>query len=250
MASLFSKDVKFVTAETIELERFDPDDPSFQESRNKAIAEGTEDFGSVTDFISKLNEFNAETAIGLQEKALPGFTALQSKLVAQATADITDPNNLPQGVRDLLQTEAAQRGVTTGVSLRDEAGQTALLRDFGLKALDLGDQRIKRSQSLFQSLIASSPNVSSVSPFAFLQTGEARASEDIAQSRLEFEADRDFKIRSQQIQQDAANARAAAANQEQLANRGTILGDVISVGTSLAGTAFKGVSAFRNTGGK
>jgi len=243
--ALFDKDVDLVVPETIALERFDPGDPSFQESRLAAITEGQQDFESVTDFITQLNEFNVQAQKGLQEAALPGFSELQAKLINQATTDITDPGSLSPGVRKLLETQAAQRGVTTGVSLREGAGQTALLRDFGLTALDLEDKRIRRSQNLFQQLVATSPNVSAVSPFAFLQTGGERAAEDVAQSRVEFEADRDFKIRSQEIQQQAANVAAAVQNQEALANRGTLLGDLTEVGLAAAGTAFQGVSAFR-----
>lgn len=246
---LLSKDVSLVAPETIALERATPGDPDFQESRRAAIAEGKEDFTSVTDFVTQINEFNADTERSLTEKALPGFAGLQQKLVAQASADLTDPFNLPEGVRDLLQTQAAQRGVSTGVSLGDEAGQTELLRDFGLTALDIGDKRIARGQNLFQSLVATAPKASAVSPFQFLQTGQQRAAEDVDQSRLEFEADRDFKIRSQAIAQDAANTRAAVANQNQLANRSTVLGDVLSIGTSLAGAAFSGATAFRGGGG-
>jgi len=225
MGGFLTKDVNLTAPETVALERFKPGDPSFQASSRRAIREGTEDFESVTDFVGRINEFNADTERSLQEKALPGFSQLQSKLVSQATADITDPFNLPQGVRDLLQTEAAQRGVSTGVSLREGAGQTELLKDFGLKALDIGNQRIARSQSLFRDLVSASPTASAVSPFQFLQTGQQAAQEDVSQSRIEFEADRDFKIRSQQIQQDAANVRAAVANQEQISNQGTVLGD-------------------------
>ena len=239
--ALFDKDVNLVVPQTVELERFDPDDPSFQEGRRAAIAEGEEDFESVTSFITRINEFNAEAQRGLQEKALPGFAGLQQQLVAQASADLTDPFNLPEGVRSLLQTEAAQRGVTTGVSLRDEAGQTELLRDFGLTAFDLANQRITRAQNLFSTLVSTSPTASAVSPFAFLQTGQQRAGEDIEQSRLEFEADRDFKIRTQQIQQDAANVAAAVQNQQEISNRGTLLGDIAEIGLAtgqIAATAF------------
>ena len=245
---LFDKDVNLVVPETVQLERFDPGDPSFQESRRAAISEGQADFESVTDFITRINEFNAEAAVGLQEKALPGFTKLQSQLVAQASADLTDPFNLPEGVRSLLETEAAQRGVTTGVSLGDEAGQTALLRDFGLTAFDLANQRIQRAQNLFSTLVSTSPTASAVSPFQFLQTGQQRAAEDVEQSRVEFEADREFKVRSQQIQQDAANVRAAVANQQEVANRGSILGDIAELGVAAAGTAFQGVSTFSGRG--
>lgn len=248
MGGFLTKDVDLVVPETVELQRFKPGDPSFVASSKRAIKEGGEEFESVTDFIGRINEFNADTELSLQEKSLKGFTALQQKLVAQATADITDPFNLPEGVRDLLQTEAAQRGVSTGVSLRDEAGQTGLLKDFGLKALDIGQQRIQRSQSLFRDLVAASPTASAVSPFQFLQTGQQAAQEDVQQSRLEFEADKEFKIRSQQIQQDAANVRAAIANQEQISNQGTFLGDVLNVGTSLATTAFAGQQAFGRGG--
>ena len=58
--ALFDKDVNLVVPQTVELERFDPDDPSFQESRRAAITEGEEDFESVTSFITRINEFNAE----------------------------------------------------------------------------------------------------------------------------------------------------------------------------------------------
>lgn len=234
-----SKTPQLVAPKKVELEKFEARKVDLGASRVEAIKGNIQEFESVTSFLEDLNAFNAKASVDILEQTIPGFTNLRQQLTDRATELATDPFSLPESVQNLLETQAAQRGISTGVGLGSEAGSLDLIEAFGLKGIELGQQNLATAQALTRTVTGVAPPPSPVNPFAFFSS-----TQDVQTANLQFEdrrlaTDIRFKEAKQQIDQAFENAKAAVANRQAFldaSKRG--IGQRIFEGVAGAATGF------------
>ena len=86
----------------------DPTDPTEVTARTIAGNRGL--LPSATNLASDATRDAQGIASANIERALPGFTALRDRFLAEANANLDDPYALPAGVQDNLSRLAAERG--------------------------------------------------------------------------------------------------------------------------------------------
>lgn len=169
-----------------------------QEQQDALIGNlGSQD--TIEALLKRADSFSADQALSLEDKTMPGFSKLRSKLSETSTSLLDNPYDLPKDVQDNLGRIAAERGISAGT--RGQFNEFSLLRDFGINSLQYGQQRIGQAQGIAGLLSSISPKVNPMSPLGFYVTPQQNAGNTTANNR-----------ENQAIQQDANNANAAAAN--------------------------------------
>ena len=79
-----------------------------QEEQTKAIEGNLANQAKIESLVSSTNAFNQSQATSMMEQAIPGFTALQSKLMATTNDLLTNPYDLPKDVQTNLERLAAE----------------------------------------------------------------------------------------------------------------------------------------------
>lgn len=189
-----------------------------QEEQGKAIAGNLANFDNAATLSSKANDFNQTEATRLLEQALPGFSAIRGKLMAEVNRDLEGGNNLPRELSDNLSRIAAEKGITRGTSGGFQSFN--LLKDFGFNLVDWKNASRARALNTLSTVYGMAPRVNVMSPMASMVDPNTAVSVAGQNNQMQFNSD-----------QAALNAQTAASN----FNRSRLAGIVQSVGT-LAGS--------------
>lgn len=187
-----------------------------QEEQTKAIEGNIANQAKIESLVSSTNAFNQSQATSMMESAIPGFSALQSKLMTTTSDLLTNPYDLPKDVQTNLERLAAERGVSAGT--RGTFNEFSLLRDFGVNSLQYGQSRINQAGGLAGIISSIAPKVNVMSPLSFYNTPAQYA----ANQQL-------TNANNQATTQGAINANLAATNYQ---NAG-----IANAVTGLAGVA-------------
>lgn len=202
-----------------------------QEEQRKAVDGNLANQDSIEQLLARGNSFTQDQAIGLMEKAMPGYSKIAAKFMDTADGMLTNPYQLPDSVAENLTRLAAERGISTGV--RGEAADYNLLRDFGVNELEYGSSRINSAQGILQTLGSLAPRVNPMSPMSLYVTPNTAIQTQSQNNNGEFSA-----------QQAQNNADAAAKN----ANA-SMWGGLVSTAGGIAAGAFANKAAALKKGG-
>lgn len=170
-----------------------------QEEQTKAIEGNIANQAKIESLVSSTNAFNQSQATSMMESAIPGFSALQSKLMATTNDLLTNPYDLPKDVQANLERLAAERGVSAGT--RGTFNEFSLLRDLGVNSLQYGQSRINQAGGLAGIISSIAPKANVMSPLSFYNTPQQYA----ANQQL-------TNANNQAVAQGAINANLAATN--------------------------------------
>jgi len=159
-----------------------------------------------------------QRSFDLLEQALPGFSDFQAQLGDVFSEIAVSPFELPSSVESLIRQQAAERGIRGGFA-GSEFGDFDVVRNLGMEALQLGNQRIGQAQSLFQTLVGTAPTVNPTSALSLMPgAGTFIAGEEFNIQNVD-----KYNIENRQmIAQMRENQRAAAASKP------GILGGIVS----------------------
>lgn len=172
------------------------------EEQRKALAGNLANFDDAATLASKGNSFQQAETARLLEQALPGFGALQKRLLASANSDLDAQTTLPADVQQQIQRYAAEKGITRGTS--GNFNSFNLLKDFGFNLVDWQQASRARALNTLQSVYGMAPKINVMSPMSFMVDPTTAIQ---AASRS---ADQQYNIA-----QADNNAQAAAYNQRQ-----------------------------------
>jgi hypothetical protein len=185
-----------------------------QEEQRKAIAGNLANFDNASTLSSKTNSFNQTEATRLLEQALPGFSAIRGKLLAEVNKDLEGGNNLPRELSDNLSRIAAEKGITRGTSGGFQS--FSVLKDFGFNLVDWKNASRARALNTLSTVYGMAPRVNVMSPMSSMVDPNTAISVAGQNSQMQYNVD-----------QAALNAQTAASNY----NRSRLAGIVQSVGT-------------------
>lgn len=194
------------------------------QAQKDSTQDNLENMGQLQTLLAQTNQFQQDQAIGLMEKAMPGFGELQGMFSEQIRKDLTNPYELPDDLTNFLKKQGAEGALGTGTS--GQFNTNSLLKNFGLQAMGLANQRIGRAQSLFGTLASTAPNINPASPLNFMTTAGQQADLELKQNLVD-----------QSTRQAYENAVAGVAN----ANRAEKLNNIASGLGSLTDTMNTGV---------
>ena len=170
-----------------------------QEEQTKAIEGNIANQAKIESLVSSTNAFNQSQATSMMEQAIPGFSALQGKLMATTNDLLTNPYDLPKDVQTNLERLAAERGVSAGT--RGTFNEFSLLRDLGVNSLQYGQSRINQAGGLAGIISSIAPKANVMSPLSFYNT----PAQYVANQQMN-------NANDQAVKQGAINAELAAAN--------------------------------------
>lgn len=170
-----------------------------QEEQTKAIEGNIANQAKIESLVSSTNAFNQSQATSMMESAIPGFSALQSKLMTTTNDLLTNPYELPKDVQTNLERLAAERGVSAGT--RGTFNEFSLLRDLGVNSLQYGQSRISQAGGLAGLISSIAPKANVMSPLSFYNTPAQYAANQQMNN-----------ANDQAVKQGAINAELAATN--------------------------------------
>ena len=170
-----------------------------QEEQTKALDGNIANQAKIESLVSSTNTFNQSQATSMMESAIPGFSALQSKLMTTTNVLLTNPYDLPKDVQTNLERLAAERGVSAGT--RGTFNEFSLLRDLGVNSLQYGQSRINQAGGLAGIISSIAPKANVMSPLSFYNTPQ----QYIQNQQMN-------NANDQAVRQGAINANLAAAN--------------------------------------
>ncbi len=142
--------------------------PNITDVQKEAIDANSSNQSGIENLISRGNAFQADQALSLQEKTMPGFGDLTKTLTSRAQTLAAHPYDVPQEVQDNLSRIAAEKGISAGT--RGQFNDFSLLRDLGVNELQYGQTAINQAQSLTGLLATVAPKVNPMSPLSFYVT--------------------------------------------------------------------------------
>jgi hypothetical protein len=134
----------------------------------KAIAANQANFGEASALAAKTNRFNLSQETALLEKAMPGFSALQGKLLAKVNSDLNSDTSLPSDVQSKIAQFAAEKGIHRGTS--GNFNGFSLVKDFGFNLVDYQNASRARALSTLSSVFKMAPRVNPMSPMSMFVT--------------------------------------------------------------------------------
>lgn len=144
-----------------------------QAEQSKAVAGNLSNAGSIEALVSRGNAFNADQAVALSEKAMPGFGELQQSLTSRAQGLADNPYDVPEEVQKNLERIAAEKGISAGT--RGQFNDFSLIRDLGVNQLEYGRANLSQAQQITGLLSSIAPKVNPMSPLSFYVTPGAQA---------------------------------------------------------------------------
>ena len=198
------------TPETVPLEKFEYEKQNLDESLQNTIAADKGAFAESSDLMEDINAFQADQATKGKNATIKGFSEFQESL-GNTFRELSSDGlfELPDAFKDQLKQEAAEKGVTGGFGGSD-FGDFDAIRNFGREGMKFAMDKSTQQQNILRTLDATDPGVSPISPMSFLVSGSEGFQADRQQESERVKWDAEYKIRSQEIAQDAANVEAAA----------------------------------------
>ena len=198
------------TPETVPLEKFEYEKQDLGESLQKTISAGKGAFAESKDLLEDINAFQSAQATKGKEATVKGFSEFQESL-GNTFRELSSDSlyELPDAFKDQLRREAAEKGVTGGFGGSD-FGDFDAIRNFGREGMKFAMDKSTQQQNILRTLDATDPGVSPISPMSFLVSGPEGFAADRQQESERVKWDAEYKIRSQENAQDAANMEAGA----------------------------------------
>ncbi len=224
--SIFGKKAEAPRAIEVEDIEFNPADVGT--STKKALDAIDVNFEDIEDVLANLNEFQTDQALKARESVVPGFRSFQESL-GNTFNQLQSDNifELPDSFKDVLNQEAAERGVSGGFG-GSEFGDFDAIRNFGREAFAFADRNIQNSQNILNTLVSTAPNVNPISPLNFLVNPSQVFSADVSAANTAADLDKTVKLTNQGIRQEAENIRAANTGKEGL------LGEALGIAGGIA----------------
>ena len=121
----------------------------------KAIQGNLDNWGDISDLVSKTNSLNSQQQKSMLEMALPGWNSMSRKMVG-SYGDMfanyaSDPYGMPSGLTGNIERLAAERGINTGG--RGQFQDYSLMRDFGVGALEYGQYQAQMFNNMTNALM-------------------------------------------------------------------------------------------------
>ena len=158
---------------------------------------------------SQTNSFNQGQANQLLEQAMPGFGALQKRLLGQVNQDLNSQYSMPQEMKDQIARYAAEKGVTRGTS--GNFNGFSLVKDFGFNLVDWQNAQRARALNTLSTVFGMTPRVNPMSPMAALVDTNAALGVQTQNNQMQFNAT-----------QGGYNAQASAQNYNRMLAGGTV----------------------------
>ena len=168
---------------------------------------------------SQTNSFNQSQANQLLEQAMPGFGALQKRLLGQVNQDLSSQYGLPQEMKDQIARYAAEKGVSRGTS--GNFNGFSLVKDFGFNLVDWQNAQRARALNTLSTVFGMTPRVNPMSPMASLVDTNAALGVQTQNNQMQFNAT-----------QAGYNAQAAANNYNRM-----VISSAVMNAANFAGSA-------------
>jgi hypothetical protein len=143
---------------------YTPVDPAAVQKQ--AISGNLQNMAGAQELASRTNNFNQGEANRLMEQAMPGFSAMQKRLMAQVNQDLDSQNTLPQDVKDQISRFAAEKGVSRGTS--GNFNGFSLVKDFGFNLTDWRNAQRARALNTMSTVFGMTPRVNPMSPMSMM----------------------------------------------------------------------------------
>ena len=137
-----------------------------QAVQKKSIEGNLQNLGQAQNLASQTNSFNQSQANSLMEQAMPGFGAMQKRMIDSMNEDLDSQNSLPKDVQDRISRFAAEKGVTRGTS--GNFNGFNLVKDFGFNLTDWKNASRARALNTMSSVFGMTPRVNPMSPMAMM----------------------------------------------------------------------------------
>jgi len=143
---------------------YTPVDPAAVQKQ--AISGNLQNMAGAQELASKTNAFNQGQATSLLESAMPGFGAMQKRLMAQVNEDLNSQDKLPADVQSQIARYAAEKGVTRGTA--GNFNGFSLVKDFGFNLMDWKNASRTRALNTLSTVFGMTPRVNPMSPMAMM----------------------------------------------------------------------------------
>lgn len=197
--------------------QFTPIDPTAEQA--KAIAGNGQNFDAAAALSRRTNDFNQSESARLLEKAIPGFSALQQRLVSSANGDLNSQTSLPSDVQSKVEQYAAEKGITRGTS--GNFNGFSLVKDFGFNLIDWQNAQRARALNTLSTVFGMAPRVNPMSPMAMMVDPNTAIQVAASNNGQQFNSN-----------QAALNSQTAAGNY----NRSLLGGSIAGVATGVIGS--------------
>lgn len=129
-----------------------------------AISANRNNFGAASDLATDTNNFNSNEARRLLEQAMPGFGAMQKRLMDSVNSDLSSENSMSPEMEDQIARFAAEKGVARGTS--GGFNGFSLVKDFGFNMVDWKNAQRARALNTLSTVFGMAPRVNPMSPMA------------------------------------------------------------------------------------
>lgn len=186
---------------------YTPVDP--QAVQKKTIEGNLQNIGQAQNLASQTNNFNQSQATALMEKAMPGFGAMQQRMMASVNEDLNSQNSMPKDMQDQISRFAAEKGVTRGTS--GNFNGFNLVKDFGFNLTDWKNASRARALNTMSSVFGMTPRVNPMSPMAMMVDPNTAMSVQGQNNQMQYNS-----------QQAGYNSQAAASNYNNMLLAGAV----------------------------
>jgi hypothetical protein len=180
-----------------------------QAVQKKSIEGNLQNLGQAQNLASQTNSFNQSQATSLMEQAMPGFGAMQKRMIDSMNEDLDSQNSLPKDVQDRISRFAAEKGVTRGTS--GNFNGFNLVKDFGFNLTDWKNASRARALNTMSSVFGMTPRVNPMSPMSMMVDTNTALNVAGQNNQMQFNS-----------QQAGYNASAAASNYNNMLLAGAV----------------------------
>jgi len=194
---------------------YTPVDP--QAVQKKTIEGNLANMAGAQQVAGQTNSFNQSQANSLMEQAMPGFGAMQKRMMSSVNEDLNSQNSMPQEMQDRISRFAAEKGVTRGTS--GSSGGAAgsgvngfkLVKDFGFNLTDWKNASRARALNTMSGVFGMTPRVNPMSPMSMMVDTNSAMGVQQNNNQMQYNS-----------QQAGYNASAAASNYNNMLMAGAV----------------------------
>ena len=202
-----------------------------QAVQKKSIEGNLQNLGQAQNLASQTNSFNQSQANSLMEQAMPGFGAMQKRMIDSMNEDLDSQNALPKDVQDRISRFAAEKGVTRGTS--GNFNGFNLVKDFGFNLTDWKNASRARALNTMSSVFGMTPRVNPMSPMAMMVDTNTALNVAGQNNQMQYNS-----------QQAGYNASAAASNYNNMLLAGAVTNVASAAAMPFAMQGYKDMGLF------
>lgn len=206
-----------------------------QAVQKKSIEGNLQNLGQAQNLASQTNSFNQSQATSLMEQAMPGFGAMQKRMIDSMNEDLDNQSSLPKDLQDQISRYAAEKGVTRGTS--GNFNGFNLVKDFGFNLTDWKNASRARALNTMSSVFGMTPRVNPMSPMAMMVDTNTALNVAGQNNQMQFNS-----------QQAGYNSQAAASNYNNMLMAGAIQGTANAAAMPFAMQGYKDMGLFGKPG--